>query len=120
MTLYAQCASGGGGADWLGFFVTPGMSEASYPFVLTQGGDDRLVLNGKGVNKYHCRPEVSKNSREGAASLPPKPGVRMLEEGVNFAPCARMKKHSAGAGVLQPRGGWTCVCARVPWRQSWW
>jgi hypothetical protein len=76
-------------------FVTPGMSEASYPFVLTQGGDDRLVLNAKGVNKYHCRPEVSKNSREGAASLPPKPGVRMLEQGVNFAPCAWMKKHAS-------------------------
>ena len=36
------------------------MSEVSYPLILTEGGDDRLVLNAKGVNKYHCRPEVSK------------------------------------------------------------
>ena len=35
------------------------MASANYPLILTEGGDDRLVLNAKGVNKYHCRPEVS-------------------------------------------------------------
>ena len=32
---------------------------ASFPKILTHGGDDRLVLNAKtGVNKYFCSPEL--------------------------------------------------------------
>lgn len=38
------------------------MASANYPLILTEGGDDRLVLNAKGVNKYHCRPEPIKDS----------------------------------------------------------
>ena len=34
------------------------MANVEFPAVFTEGGDDRLVLNAKGVNKYHCRPEV--------------------------------------------------------------
>jgi len=36
----------------------PQMTGMEYPIILTDGGDDRLTLNSKGVNKYHCKPEV--------------------------------------------------------------
>jgi len=36
----------------------PQMTGIEYPAILTDGGDDRLTLNSKGVNKYHCKPEV--------------------------------------------------------------
>jgi len=32
------------------------MEAAAFPDVLTLGGDCRLTLNAKGVNKYHCMP----------------------------------------------------------------
>mmetsp|Transcript_47805 Transcript_47805/g.74602 ORF Transcript_47805/g.74602 Transcript_47805/m.74602 type:complete len:233 (+) Transcript_47805:90-788(+) len=32
-------------------------ATSSYPLILTQGGDDRLVLKSQGTNKYHCTPE---------------------------------------------------------------
>jgi len=38
------------------------MANVEFPAVFTEGGDDRLVLNAKGVNKYHCRPEPIKES----------------------------------------------------------
>ena len=31
--------------------------NATYPEILTEGGDDRLILNKKGTNKYHCTPQ---------------------------------------------------------------
>eukprot|EP00960_Hanusia_phi_P046294 757738-Hanusia_phi.AAC.1 len=31
--------------------------NATYPQILTEGGDDRLILNKKGTNKYHCTPK---------------------------------------------------------------
>ena len=38
-------------------------AHVEFPAILADGGDDRLVLNAKGVNKYHCRPEVSSSAR---------------------------------------------------------
>ena len=32
------------------------MEVAAFPEVLTMGGDCRLTLNAKGLNKYHCMP----------------------------------------------------------------
>eukprot|EP00277_Geminigera_cryophila_P001574 CAMPEP_0179416164 /NCGR_PEP_ID=MMETSP0799-20121207/6642_1 /TAXON_ID=46947 /ORGANISM="Geminigera cryophila, Strain CCMP2564" /LENGTH=489 /DNA_ID=CAMNT_0021188997 /DNA_START=57 /DNA_END=1526 /DNA_ORIENTATION=+ len=40
----------------------PQMTGIEYPAILTDGGDDRLTLNSKGVNKYHCKPEPIKDS----------------------------------------------------------
>jgi len=37
-------------------------AHVEFPAILADGGDDRLVLNAKGVNKYHCRPEVSSSA----------------------------------------------------------
>ena len=33
------------------------MEVAAFPEVLTMGGDCRLTLNAKGLNKYHCMPK---------------------------------------------------------------
>ncbi|KAJ1482975.1 hypothetical protein T484DRAFT_1802192 [Baffinella frigidus] len=38
------------------------METATFPDVLTMGGDCRLTLNAKGVNKYHCMPEPMANA----------------------------------------------------------
>jgi hypothetical protein len=37
-------------------------SLTAYPLILTEGGDDRLVLNPQtGVNKYFCKPEYTED-----------------------------------------------------------
>jgi hypothetical protein len=35
------------------------MANIEFPGIFAEGGDDRLALNSKGVNKYFCRPEVT-------------------------------------------------------------
>jgi hypothetical protein len=35
------------------------MANIEFPGIFSEGGDDRLALNSKGVNKYFCRPEVT-------------------------------------------------------------
>jgi hypothetical protein len=37
-------------------------TTSSYPLIMTEGGDDRLLLNSEGINKYHCCPEPIKDA----------------------------------------------------------